>query len=56
MAEAFDFSRIVVVPDHPILNGMVAMFRPFFHGGVRSFRLSNLATAKTWIGDGHEKV
>jgi SpoIIAA-like len=50
-----DFSRIAVVSDHSWLNAVVAMFRPFFHGEVRSFGLSDLAAAKAWIAGGPEE-
>jgi hypothetical protein len=44
-----DFSHIAVVSDHAWLNATINMFRPFFHGEVRLFRLTELATAKSWI-------
>jgi hypothetical protein len=47
-----DFSQIAVVSDHAWLNAMVAMFRPFFHGEVRLFSLTELAAAKAWIAEG----
>ena len=50
-----DFSRIAVVSDHSWLNAVVAMFRPFFHGEVRSFGLSDLQAAKAWIAGGPEE-
>lgn len=46
----YDFSRIAVVTDHPWLRAGVSMFKPFFHGDVRLFGLSELPSAKTWIG------
>jgi hypothetical protein len=44
-----DFSHIAVVSDHAWLNATVNMFRPFFHGQVRLFRLAKLPAAKNWI-------
>lgn len=44
-----DFSHIAVVTDHLVLRAMVNMFKPFFHGQVRLFGLSELSTAKDWI-------
>lgn len=44
-----DFSHIAVVSDHAWLNATVNMFRPFFHGQVRLFRLAELPAAKSWI-------
>jgi hypothetical protein len=43
------FSRIAVVTDHAWLSTMVSMFRPFFHGEVRVFRIAELSAAKGWI-------
>lgn len=51
-----DFSRVAVVSDHAMLNAMVTMFRPFFHGEVRLFGLSELPAAKDWIAEGAKKV
>lgn len=45
----YDFNRIAVVADHNWLRAMVSMFRPFFHGDVRLFGLSDLPAAKDWI-------
>lgn len=47
-----DFSHIAVVTDHTWINAMVSMFKPFFHGDVRLFKLSDLHDAKEWIADG----
>ena len=44
-----DFSHIAVVTDHAWLSAMVNMFKPFFHGEVRLFGLSELPAAKDWI-------
>jgi hypothetical protein len=44
-----DFSHIAVVTDHGWPGAMVAMFKPFFHGEVRSFGLSELSAATGWI-------
>ena len=44
-----DFNRVAVVADHNWLRAMVSMFRPFFHGDVRLFGLSDLPAAKDWI-------
>jgi hypothetical protein len=44
-----DFSEIAVVTDHAWLRAMVSMFKPFFHGEVRLFPLSELPAAKAWI-------
>lgn len=47
----YDFSHIAVVADHAWLRTMVSMFRPFFHGQVRLFRLADFPAAKDWITD-----
>jgi hypothetical protein len=44
-----DFSQIAVVTDHDWLNAVISMFKPFFHGQVRLFKLANLPAAKDWI-------
>ena len=44
-----DFSHIAVVTDHAWIRAMVSMFKPFFHGEVLLFRLSELPGAKRWI-------
>ncbi len=44
-----DFSHIAVVTDHAWLSTAVSMFKPFFHGEVRLFGLSELPAAKDWI-------
>jgi hypothetical protein len=44
-----DFSHVAVVADHAWLRAMVNMFKPFFHGEVRLFSLSELPAAKDWI-------
>ena len=46
-----DFSHIAVVSDNAWLRAMVSVFKPFFHGEVLLFRLSELADAKRWITD-----
>jgi hypothetical protein len=46
-----DFTRIAEVTDHPWMSAMVSLFKPFFHGEVRLFRLSELPAAKDWITD-----
>ena len=46
-----DFSHIAVVTDNAWLRAMVSMFKPFFHGEVLLFRLSELPAAKHWITD-----
>lgn len=46
-----DFSHIAVVTDHEWLNAVIAMFKPFFHGQVRLFRLAGLSEAKDWIAN-----
>jgi hypothetical protein len=38
-----------VVADHGLLNALVNMFKPFFHGEVRLFGLAELPAAKDWI-------
>ena len=47
-----DFNQIAVVSDHLALNAMVSVFKPFFHGEVRVFRLAELEQAKHWIKGG----
>jgi hypothetical protein len=47
----YDFSHIAVVTDNAWLRAMVSMFKPFFHGEVLLFRLSELPAAKHWIPD-----
>ena len=44
-----DFSHIAVVTDNTPIGAMVNMFKPFFHGEVRLFRLAELPLAKDWI-------
>ena len=44
-----DFNRIAVVTDHAWMSAMTNMFKPFFHGEVRLFRLADLPAAKDWI-------
>lgn len=44
-----DCSHIAVVTDHAWLNITVNMFKPFFHGDIRLFRLAELPAAKDWI-------
>ncbi len=50
-----DFSRIAVVTDHAWRSAMVNMFKPFFHGEARLFRLAQLPAAKDWITGAPEK-
>jgi hypothetical protein len=45
-----DFSRIAVVADQAWLRNAVSMFTPLIRGEVRLFKLSDLSTAKAWIG------
>ena len=40
--------------DHGWLNAMVNMFKPFFHGEVRLFKLAELPAAKDWITKARE--
>ena len=47
-----DFSHVAVVADQVWLRAAVSMFKPFFHGEVRMFGLSQLPAAKDWITDG----
>jgi hypothetical protein len=51
-----DFSHIAVVTDHAWLSTMVAMFKPFFHGEVRLFRLDQSPAAKDWISGTPERL
>jgi hypothetical protein len=51
-----DFSRIAVVTDQAWMNAMVNMFKPFFHGEVRPFRLAELSDAKGWITGSPERA
>lgn len=44
-----DFNRIAIVADDNFLRAIVNMFRPFFHGDIRLFGLSELTAAKDWI-------
>ncbi len=44
-----DFGKIAVVTDHAWLGATINMFKPFFHGEIRLFGLSDLPAAKTWI-------
>lgn len=44
-----DFSQIALVTDHAWMGGAATMFKPFFHGEVRLFRLAQLSAAKDWI-------
>ena len=46
-----DFSHIAVVTDDIWISTMINMFKPFFHGEVRLFKLSELPAAKDWISD-----
>ena len=49
LRHSHDFSHVAVVTDHAWLSAMVNMFRPFFHGEVRLFRLDQLSAAKEWV-------
>jgi hypothetical protein len=51
-----DFSRIAVVTDHAWMSAMVNMFKPFFQGDVRPFRLAELSAAKDWISGSPERA
>jgi hypothetical protein len=51
-----DFSHIAVVTDHGWLSAVVNMFKPFFHGEVRVFRVAGLPAAKDWITGTPERV
>lgn len=44
-----DFSQIAVVSDHAWLNTVITTFKPFFHGEVRLFGLTDVPAAKDWI-------
>jgi hypothetical protein len=44
-----DFSQVAVVTDHGWLNAVISMFKPFFHGQMRLFKLADLPAAKDWI-------
>lgn len=44
-----NFSHIAVVADHAWIRSVISLFRPFFPGKVRMFRLDELPTAKVWI-------
>ena len=46
-----DFSQIAVVSNHAWLRAAVRMFKPFFDGELRLFRLSDLPAAKDWLKD-----
>lgn len=46
-----DFTDIAVVTDHQWIGAVIGMFKPFFHGDVRQFGLSELPAAKNWISD-----
>ncbi len=49
IAHLRDFSRIAVVSDHVALNAAVSLFKPFFHGEARAFRLADIDKARDWI-------
>lgn len=49
VAHWHDFSKIALVTDHAWMGGVISMFKPFFHGEVRLFRLAHLSAAKDWI-------
>jgi hypothetical protein len=38
------------------VSAMVNMFKPFFHGEVRLFRVAGLPTAKDWITGTRERL
>jgi hypothetical protein len=44
-----DFGQVAVVTDHRWLNAVISMFKPFFHGQIRPFKLADLPAAKAWI-------
>jgi hypothetical protein len=44
-----DFRRIAFVNDHAWLNATINMFKPFFLGEVRLFKVAELPAAKDWI-------
>jgi Cu+-exporting ATPase len=44
-----DFSHIAVVADNAWLTAIINMFRPFFPGEFRLFRLAELPAAKIWV-------
>jgi hypothetical protein len=43
------FRQIAVVTDRAWMVGVINMFKPFFHGEARLFRLTKLSAAKDWI-------
>jgi hypothetical protein len=43
------FRQIAVVTDHAWVIGVINMFKPFFHGEIRLFRLAELSAAKAWV-------
>jgi hypothetical protein len=49
-----DFSQVAVVSDHGWLNAVISMFKPFFHGQIRVFKLADLPAAKDWISTAPE--
>jgi hypothetical protein len=51
-----DFTHIAVVTDHQWIGAVVSMFKPFFHGDVRKFRLSEFSAAKNWISNANRAV
>jgi len=44
-----EFRRIAVVTDHAWMRASINMFKPFFPGEVRLFKLAELPAAKDWI-------
>ncbi|HTI01536.1 MAG TPA: STAS/SEC14 domain-containing protein [Acidisoma sp.] len=44
-----DFSHVAVVADQAWLRTMITIFKPFVHGELRLFSLSELPAAKDWI-------
>ena len=44
-----DFTHIALVTDHAWMRATASMFKPFFHGEVQLFELSELTAAKDWI-------
>jgi hypothetical protein len=47
----YDFSQITRVSNHARLRAAVSMFKPFFLGELRLFKLSDLPAAKDWLTD-----
>jgi hypothetical protein len=43
------FSQVAVAADDGWLSAVISMFKPFFHGQIRLFKLAELPAAKDWI-------